>query len=88
MLRPMNRHLVVQPIVEQKKESGVLVPDDFVSNESEHSLVELVSAAPDVGPLFVGQKLVVPTHILQEIDIFGEKFHVVLINHVIGVLED
>jgi co-chaperonin GroES (HSP10) len=88
MLRPMNRHLVVQPILEQKKESGVLVPDDFLTNESEHSLVELISASPDVSSLFIGQKLVVPTHMLQEIDIFGQKFHVVLINHVIGILDD
>ena len=37
MLCPVNKYLVVEPILEQKKESGVLVPDDYETNFSSHS---------------------------------------------------
>jgi len=87
-LLPLNRHLVVEPIAEQKKESGVLVPDDFRTEESEYSLVSLVRAPDDFGVEVYGQKLVVPTHMIQEINVFGEKKHVVLENHVIAIVED
>ena len=83
MLNPINKYLVVTPILEEKKESGVLVPEDYVENHSAFSLVELITASPQ-STLYQGLKLIVPTHMLEEIDIFGEKHHVILENHVVG----
>ena len=85
MLNPVNKYLLVKPILEEKTESGVLIPDDYVEKQSAFSLVELLAANPQ-STLYQGLKLVVPTHMLEEIDIFGEKYHVVLENHVVGSL--
>jgi len=87
MLRPVNRHLVVEVVVEQKKDSGILVPDDYKQDVSAYSLVILHRASP--GSEFEsGSKLVVPTHMIEELNIFGEKHCVVLENHVVGILDN
>ena len=83
MLKPLNRHLVVEIIDEEKKSSGVLVPDDVKVDYSSHMLV-LLKEAHEGSSLSAGCKLVVPTHMIQTLDIFGEKYHVVLENNVIG----
>ena len=83
----MNRYLLVDPIREEKKESGILVPEDYREEQSLYSLVRLLKTNTD-SKLSEGSKLVVPAHVVEEIDIFGEKHHMVLENHVIGFFED
>ena len=87
MLFPLNRHLVVEPILEQRKDSGVLVPDDYKTEESAYILVTL-SRSHTESDLIPGSKLVVPTHVVEEINLFGEKYHIVLENHVVGLLDN
>ena len=87
MLCPLNRYLVVEPILEQKKESGVLVPDDYETEQSVYILVNLLKAHPESN-LKSNSKLVVPTHMVEEVDFFGEKYYVVLENHVVGLLDN
>lgn len=87
MIRPMNRYLLVDPIREEKKESGILVPEDYKEEQSLYTLVKLLKTSID-SKLSEGSKLVVPAHVVEEIDIFGEKHHMVLENHVIGFFED
>jgi|TARA_R110000823_G_scaffold270092_4_gene389772 co-chaperonin GroES (HSP10) len=87
MIHPMNRYLLVDPIREEKKESGILVPEDYREEQSLYSLVRLLKTNTD-SKLSEGSKLVVPAHVVEEIDIFGEKHHMVLENHVIGFFED
>ena len=85
MLCPLNRYLVVEPILEQKKDSGVLIPDDYKAEQSAHILVSLLKAHPE-SKLKQDSKLVVPTHMVEEVDFFGEKYYIVLENHVVGLL--
>ena len=87
MLRPLNRHLVVEPIVEQKKKSGVLIPDDYEIDQSAYILVTLLKTHPESN-LIDNSRLVVPRHVVEEITFFGEKHHVVLENHVVGILHN
>lgn len=87
MLYPMNRYLLVNPIKEDKKESGILVPEDYKEQQSAYALVKLLKTSTN-SSLSEGMKLIVPAHIVEEIDLFGEKHHVVLENHVIGFFED
>jgi|TARA_R110000772_G_scaffold20091_1_gene55859 co-chaperonin GroES (HSP10) len=87
MLYPVNRFLVVEVMAEQKKESGILVPDDYKQDRSVYSLVTLLKAGPESEFKF-GSKLVVPTHMVEELNIFGEKHCVVLENHVVGILDN
>lgn len=83
MLQPMNRYLLVEPIEEEKKESGVLVPEDYKVDNSTHSLVNLLRPS-ESSSLSAGMKLIVPRHMIEEINLFGEKSYVVLENNVIG----
>ena len=72
MLSPVNRHLVVEPILEQKKESGVLVPDDYKTEHSAYILVTLLKIHPE-SSLSPGSKLVVPTHMVEEVDFLAKN---------------
>tara|TARA_Y100000401_G_C8256479_1_gene191000 strand:- start:375 stop:638 length:264 start_codon:yes stop_codon:yes gene_type:complete len=87
MLFPMNRYLLVEPILEEKKESGILVPEDYKEELAAHAMVKLLKSN-DNSDLREGLRLVVPRHVVEQIDLFGEKHHVVLENHVIGFFED
>jgi len=87
MLYPMNRYLLVDPIKEEKKDSGILVPEDYKEQQSAYSLVKLLKTNNN-SALTEGARLVVPAHVVEEIELFGEKHYVVLENHVIGFFED
>ena len=87
MLYPMNRYLLVDPIKEDKKESGILVPEDYKEEQSAFALVKLLKTNSN-STLTEGTRLVVPVHVIEEIELFGEKHHVILENHVIGFFED
>ena len=87
MLCPMNRYLVVELIREEKKDSGILVPEDYKEEDSAYSLVKLLKTH-DNSSLEAGMQLVVPTHMIEELQLFGKKHCVVLENHVIGFFRD
>tara|TARA_R110000824_G_scaffold247300_5_gene436396 strand:- start:413 stop:676 length:264 start_codon:yes stop_codon:yes gene_type:complete len=83
MFEPMNKYLSVEPIKEEKKSSGILVPDSYESDVSAFSVVSLLKANAQSN-LKPGTKIVVPTHMIEEITLFGKTYHVVLENNVIG----
>ena len=87
MLCPVNRHLVVEIVVEHKKESGNLVPEDYKQDMPAYSLVTLLKSGVN-SEFRSGTKLVVPTHMIEELEIFGEKHYIVLENHVVGVFDN
>ena len=87
MLYPMNRYLVVELIREEKKDSGILVPEEYKEENSAYSLVKLLKTH-DNSSLEAGMKLAVPTHMIEELQLFGKKHCVVLENHVIGFFSD
>lgn len=85
MFVPMNRHLLVKKPDAVERDTGVLVPNDYKVEESEYSVVHLLAAHADSEIDYSkNAKLIVPTHVIQEIEYCGEKHHVVLENHVIG----
>tara|TARA_R100001082_G_C4324592_1_gene142717 strand:+ start:595 stop:870 length:276 start_codon:yes stop_codon:yes gene_type:complete len=91
MLKPLNRYLVVQPVEEEKKESGVLVPEEYTTqiNHNDHMVVSVVSVNEcDPLPFTRGIKLLVPAHTVEKISVFGENYYVVLENHVIGFFDN
>ena len=91
MLKPLNRYVVVEPVKEQKRDSGVLVPEEYQKalDQKHHMVVEVISVNEcDPVPLKKGLKLVVPTHAVEKIEALGENYHVVLENHVIGFFDN
>ena len=83
MFTPVNKYLAVRMILEQERDTGILVPDDYKEVASSFSLVEVVT--PNSTSAYkVSQRLVVPTHMIETIELFGEKHQVVLENNVIA----
>jgi len=91
MLKPLNRYVVVEPVTEEKKESGVLVPEEYEKalNHKHHTVATVVAVNEcDPVPLKKGIKIIVPTHSIEKIEAFGENYYVVLENHVIGFFDN
>ena len=91
-LIPENRHLLVNP-VEESQESNydkvqLLMPDDFKPPQSLHVVCEVVAIAKDSkfygGPI---DRIVTERRMLQEINIEGETYYLVLENYVFGRLQ-
>ena len=87
MMKPMNKYLLVEVIEEQKKDSGVLVPEDYKERTQAHALVKLLKENKN-SELSPGMKLIVPSHMVEDVEIFGEKYSFVLENNVIGFFID
>ena len=83
MMKPMNKYLLVKVVEEQKKDSGVLIPEDYREATQAHALVELLEKNQDSN-LTKGMRLIVPSHMVEDVEIFGEKYSFVLENNVIG----
>ena len=91
-LIPENRHLLVCP-VEESQESNydkvqLLMPDDFKPPQSLHVVCEVVAIAKD--SKFYGEpvdRIVTERRMLQEINIEGETYYLVLENYVFGRLQ-
>jgi len=83
---PRNRHLLVEKIEREKKEINVLVPEGYKKVE-EYTLLRVVTTSPDCAiTARKGEKVVVPTHLIQDVEIGEESFSIVLENHICGVI--
>jgi co-chaperonin GroES (HSP10) len=87
MLYPLNKYLVVEPVEEVKKQSGVLVPEGVDVDTSAFKLVKIVQPNLD-SRLNPGMRVVVPTHMIEEASFFGEQYYLVTENHVVGFYEE
>lgn len=86
MIYPMNRHLVVEPVRHEEKESSsILIPDDVEVVNSNYCLVTLLEPHVD-SKLRSGMTLVVPSHSLQRVAVLDKEYYVVLENHVTGFI--
>jgi|TARA_E500000305_G_scaffold96781_1_gene87011 co-chaperonin GroES (HSP10) len=90
MLEPRNRHIVVIPKEEQNQEEerAVLLPENYRKPQSEHTVVSVVSAAPDVSQLVMaGDTVVVDRSMLKEISLDGSTYHLILENYILGIVQ-
>tara|TARA_R100000005_G_C4854389_1_gene119089 strand:- start:252 stop:527 length:276 start_codon:yes stop_codon:yes gene_type:complete len=91
MLKPLNRYLVVDPVEEEKKDSGVLVPEEYTAqiSHNNHMVVTVLASSETHSAQFkAGIKLLVPSHAVERVCVFGENYHIVLENHVIGIFDN
>ena len=83
---PRNRHLLVEKIENEEERSNVLLPEGYKKVE-EYSLLRVLSASPDCSVMVrKGEKIIVPTHFVQDIRVEAGEFSIVLENHVCGVV--
>lgn len=87
MLVPVNKHLVVKPVSSSsKEESLVLVPDDFKEDVRPYAFVKLVQKH-SASDLTVGDRLLIHAHMMEEVDLDGQVFHIIPENSVIAFVD-
>jgi len=84
---PRNRHILVEKIEkDEEDETKVLLPAGYKKTE-EYTLARVLATSPDSSVLArKGEKVVVPTHLIQDINVGEQSFSIVLENHICGVV--
>ena len=87
---PRNRYLRIQrqPTTEETVENlGLVLPEGYESPKSTHEVVEIVELSPDTKPSFQrGQRALVLSQMIEDIEVGGEVISLILENHVVGIL--
>ena len=88
LLTPKNKWIQVEFSFDkrerERKESLIALPEDYKPTENPYKAVSVV-CAPE-GEYKYGDVLVLPTHIVREIELREYKFHLVERNHVMAVV--
>ena len=85
---PRNRHLLVEKIEKEEEEKGtdILLPDGYKQTE-EYTLLRVLGTSPDCTLIArKGEKVVAPTHLVQDVNVGEQGFSIVLENHICGVV--
>lgn len=84
---PRNRHLLVERVEKKEEEQvGVLLPDGYAKTD-EYTLLKVLETSPDCASVArKSEKVIVPTHLIQDIEVGDETFSIILENHVCGVV--
>ena len=87
IVKPKNNWIQVEFFIEKKKESPfeVLLPADYKPAENPYKAVSICSDPQ--GEYKYGDVVVVPTHIIREIELENNKFYLIERGHVMGLLE-
>jgi len=86
MLYPLGKYLVVEPLDEAKTSSGVLIPGDVNIESNAYKLVKIIEPNID-SKLKGGMRVIVPTHIIEEVAFFGETYYLVTENNIVGFVK-
>ena len=90
-LDPRNRHLLVEPLSEreeEKKETGVLLPDSYKPQQNAYVMAKIIELAPDCSvDCKSSDTIVIERSMLNEVNFGEEVFYLVLENYVLGVFE-
>ena len=83
---PRNRHILVERVQKEEEESNVLLPEGY-KKVDDYVLLKVVATSPDCSlTARKGEKVIVPNHLVQDIDVGNQRFSIVLENHVCGVV--
>ena len=85
---PLNRHLLVsRKEVKEKSDSTFVLPDDYQKPTDPYEVVKVLSKAIDCTlDVDTDDHVVVERSQVQTVSFEGQEFHIVLQNHVYGVL--
>ena len=88
-LEPKNRHLLIHPNKDKRKESVVVLPDDYKVPESVYVVCDVLGVSDDCSiSVSIGDTIVVERRMVQEVKAMGETNYLVLENYVYGRLQD
>jgi co-chaperonin GroES (HSP10) len=87
--KPANRHLLVELLVEQEKdETGVLLPEEYCTQNEFVSCRVLSISGDCTRNALKGNTIVVRNSMIEEVNVQGNTFYLVLENHVMGITSD
>lgn len=90
MFKPVNRHFLVELPVEDKEgnDSIVLLPENYKKPNVRYGVVSVREIADDVRmSCYPHDKLIVDLRMIEEIRHNNYVWHVILENHVVGILK-
>ncbi len=89
MLRPVNRHILVDYSPPQENaDSGILLPDDYKPPTEDYVVVDVLAVSEDVSiRCSDDDQIVIDKKMLQEISVNHSIYYLILENYVIGVIE-
>jgi co-chaperonin GroES (HSP10) len=94
MLKPVNRHISIVPhFKSEKKDSGVILPDDFKQEEERFIKATVIDISSDCKKDFhelrygaVGPKeIVVDKTMIESVEIGDKTHYMILENYVVGI---
>ena len=97
-LKPLNRHLLVIPHVKEREtQTGVLLPDDYKTEENRFIEATIIDVASDCSAQIRkikyneadtdARKVIIDKTMLQSIAIKDKTYHLILENYVVGVFK-
>lgn len=86
---PTHRHILVKKKETAQEESLVLVPDDYKTKLDDYVRATVIQASEQCTiPARCGDELVVREAFIEELSLDGNTFHLVLENHVMGIIKN
>ena len=88
-LEPKNRHLLVLPLKDEKKEELFVLPEDYKKPESPYVACDVLGIATDCSvEVDIGDTIVVERRMLSEVKAMGETNYLILENYVYGRIQN
>tara|TARA_R110000824_G_scaffold227766_5_gene415620 strand:- start:628 stop:909 length:282 start_codon:yes stop_codon:yes gene_type:complete len=91
-IKPVNRQLMIEPIQIPKgegKKSEVLLPDDYKPQKEQYKLCRILEVAEDCMSSFQPNTLaIVNAPMVEKIQVLDDIIHLVLENHVVGIVDE
>ena len=93
-LKPVNRHLLIVPHVQENEtSSGVILPEDFRPEENRYIEASVIDIADDCDKQFRhlrytnidNNKIVIDRTMIEEVNIKDKTHFMILENYVVGV---
>ena len=91
-MTPLNRFLLVRPVEQEESVSETptfYLPDDVVTKSNPSEIVEVVNVSTEskfASVLNEGDKVVVESHMLRNVDVFGDKATLIEDNYVLAMV--
>ena len=85
---PWNRRLLITMEDSQEDESAILVPEDYNPKVNEFLGAHVDAGSEGSDSQLVGKRVVLTPNGLEEVNIKGQTYYLVLENYVVCVVED
>ena len=88
-IKPCNRHLLIEEVTKEKKrESRIILPEELKVNKTPFKIVKVLSCADDCEKIKrKGVHVVVPSNMIETINVFDMEHKIIQENYVNLIVE-